>query len=414
MDTPRPENGEAPEKDVPLRYDTRLLGRILGDTVRAQEGERVFDLVEHIRRTGVQFHRNADEAARRELQAIMSGLPTGEALRIIRAFGYFSHLANLAEDQHHIRRTRAYAIADAPPRRGTMAYALARARDAGISRGQLEAFFAKALCSAVLTAHPTEVRRQSTIDREMEIARLLHERDRIEFTPEELAANRKALRRNVLTLWHTSLVRHTRLRVIDEVANGLAYYDHTFLAALPEFYADLEDQLGVDPTWQGIAVPSFLRMGSWIGGDRDGNPFVTADVTRQALAMQSQRALRFYLEQLHLLGAELPLDGRLVSVSDALTALADRSPDRATERQDEPYRRALTGIYARLAATAWALDKLEPPYPPGGEAPAYATVEELKADLDTIHESLTSNNLAALARGRLRAVRRAVDVFGFH
>src|SRR3954452_12634280 len=206
MNDARPDD-ETPEKDVPLRYDTRLLGRILGDTVRAQEGEEVFDLVEHIRRTGVQFHRNADEAARRELQVIMSGLPTDTAVRIIRAFGYFSHLANLAEDQHHIRRTRAYAMAEAPPRRGTMAYALARAHDAGISRGQLEAFFAKALCSAVLTAHPTEVRRQSTIDREMEIARLLDERDRIEFAPEELADNRKALRRNVLTLWHTSLVR---------------------------------------------------------------------------------------------------------------------------------------------------------------------------------------------------------------
>src|SRR5258708_38304114 len=148
---------ETPEKDLPLRYDIRLLGRILGDTERAQEGDAVFELVEHIRRTGVQFHRNADEAARRELQAIMSGLPTGEALRIIRAFGYFSHLANLAEDQHHIRRTRAYAMAEAPPRRGTMAYALARARNAGLSREQLQAFFTHALCSPVLTAHPTEV-----------------------------------------------------------------------------------------------------------------------------------------------------------------------------------------------------------------------------------------------------------------
>src|SRR3954452_969874 len=116
-DAPHPDNGETPEKDVPLRYDTRLLGRILGDTVRSQEGEQVFDLVEHIRRTGVQFHRNADEDARRELQSIMSGLPTREAIRIIRAFGYFSHLANLAEDQHHIRRTRAYAMAEAPARR---------------------------------------------------------------------------------------------------------------------------------------------------------------------------------------------------------------------------------------------------------------------------------------------------------
>ncbi|HEY4170711.1 MAG TPA: phosphoenolpyruvate carboxylase [Reyranella sp.] len=403
----RPENGETPEKDVPLRYDTRLLGRILGETVRAQEGEAVFDLVERIRRTAVQFHRNADEEARRELQAIMSGLPTDTAIRIIRAFGYFSHLANLAEDQHHIRRTRAHALESAPPRRGAMAYALARASDAGISRQQLEAFFATALCVPVLTAHPTEVRRQSIIDREMEIARLLDARDRVHFTPEELAANRRALRRNVLTLWQTSLVRHSRLRVLDEVGNGLAYYDHTFLAALPEFYAELEDRLG----WP---VPSFFRMGSWIGGDRDGNPFVTAEVTKQTLAMQSQRALRFHLEQVHLLGAELPVDGRMVEVSAALQALADSSPDTAVERQDEPYRRALTGIYARLAAAAWDLDRLEPPHPPVGPAPAYASAAELTADLDIVHDSLTANNLAGLARGRLRALRRAVNVFGFH
>src|SRR5262245_40085231 len=235
---------DATEKDAPLRYDIRLLGRILGYTVRAQEGEAVFDLVERIRRTGVQFHRDADDGARLELQSIMAGLPTDRALRIIRAFGYFSHLANLAEDQHHIRRTRAYAMAQASPRPGTMAYALGRARDAGLSRDQQQAFFGQALCSAVLTAHPTEVRRKSSIDREMDIARLLDERDRVKFTPEELAANRRALRRAVLTLWQTSLVRDTRLRVIDEVANGLAYYDHTFLRALPTFYADLEDQLG--------------------------------------------------------------------------------------------------------------------------------------------------------------------------
>jgi len=221
------------KKDVPLRYDTRLLGRILGDTVRAQEGPEVFDTVEHIRRTGVQFRRNTDEAARQELQAVMSGLPMERALKIIRAFGHFSHLANIAEDQHQIRRTRADAKAQVPPPPGTMAYALGRAREAGISRAQLEAFFDHALCSPVLTAHPTEIRRKSSIDREMEIARLLDERDRIQFTPEELADNRDALRRAVLILWQTSLIRGTRLRVIDEVANGLAYYDHTFLRALP-------------------------------------------------------------------------------------------------------------------------------------------------------------------------------------
>ena len=406
---------EPTEKDAPLRYDIRLLGRILGDTVRAQEGDAVFELVEHIRRTGVQFHRNADEAARHELQKIMSGLPTDRALRIIRAFGYFSHLANIAEDQHHIRRTRAYAKAEAPPRPGTMAYALSRARQARFSRQQLQDFFDHALCSPVLTAHPTEIRRKSSIDREMEIARLLDERDRVEFTPEELAANRRALRRNVLTLWQTSLVRGTRLRVIDEVANGLSYYDYTFLRALPLFYADLERLLGAtDTAWEGMKVPSFLRMGSWIGGDRDGNPFVTADVTRQTLTMQSERAVRFYLEELHQLGGELSLDGRIVGVSPGLRALAERSPDRAVERQDEPYRRAIVGMYARLAATAWALDKLEAAHPPVGPAPAYDSVDDFKADLDTIFDSLSENGAAPLARARLRALRRAVDVFGFH
>jgi phosphoenolpyruvate carboxylase len=406
---------EPTEKDAPLRYDIRLLGRILGETVRAQEGDEVFELVERIRRTGVQFHRNADETARQELQSIMSSLPTDRALSIIRAFGYFSHLANIAEDQHHIRRTRAYAKAEAPPRPGTMAYALGRARQARFTREQLQGFFDHALCSPVLTAHPTEIRRKSSIDREMEIARLLDERDRIEFTPEELAANRRALRRNVLTLWQTSLVRGTRLRVIDEVANGLSYYDYTFLRALPLFYADLERLLGAtDPAWQEVRVPSFLRMGSWIGGDRDGNPFVTAEVTRQTLAMQSERAMRFYLAELHQLGGELSLDGRIVRVSDGLKALAANSPDRAVERQDEPYRRAIVGMYARLAATAWALDKLEAPHPPVGPAPAYASVDDFKADLDTIFDSLSENGAGPLARGHLRALRRAVDVFGFH
>jgi len=408
-------NREAARKDLPLRYDTRLLGRILGETVRDQEGDAVFDLVEHIRRTGVLFHREADEAARRELEATMSGLPMDRALRIIRAFGHFSHLANIAEDQHHIRRTRALAIARVPPAQGTMAYALGRAAKAGIPRERLQAFFAGALCSAVLTAHPTEIRRKSAIDREMEIARLLDERDRVEFTPEELRANRQALRRAVLTLWQTSILRDTRLRVIDEVANGLAYYDHTFLRALPIFYADLEDRLGgVEAAWRDIEVPSFLRMGSWIGGDRDGNPYVTADVTRQTLTLQSQRALRFYLEELHRLGSELSLDGRIVRVSEGLGALVESSADRAPERRDEPYRRAIVGIYARLAATAWSLDALEPPQPPVGPAPVYEKAEELGADLDTLYRSLAENGSADLARGRLRSLRRAVDVFGFH
>src|SRR5438876_2517071 len=306
-------SSQTTDKDAPLRYDIRLLGRILGETVRAQEGDAIFEFIERIRPTALRFHRDAGATARKELQTIINGLPDDQAIRIIRAFGYFSHLANIAEDQHHIRRSRAYAMANAAPREGTMAYALAQARDGRLSRAALQAFFQSAVCSPVLTAHPTEIRRQSSIDREMEIAKLLDERDRVQFTPEELTANRKALRRTVLTLWQTSILRGTRLAVLDEVANGLAYYDYTFLRELPRFYADLEDQFGaVDPAWEDLDVPSFLRVGSWIGGDRDGNPFVTADVLNRALRMQSERAFRFYLEEVHQLGGGPWLDGWMV------------------------------------------------------------------------------------------------------
>jgi phosphoenolpyruvate carboxylase len=405
----------ATDKDAPLRYDIRLLGRILGEAVRAQEGDQTFAFIERIRQTALRFHRDADETARKELQAIISGLPDDQAIRIIRAFGYFSHLANIAEDQHHIRRSRAYAMAAAAPRQGTMAHALARAKEAGLSPARLQAFFNTALCSPVLTAHPTEIRRQSSIDREMEIAKLLDERDRVQFTPEELTANRKALRRAVLTLWQTSILRGTRLGVLDEVANGLTYYDYTFLRELPRFYADLEDQLGaIDTAWDGLDVSSFLRIGSWIGGDRDGNPFVTADVLREALRNQSERAFRFYLEEVHRLGGELSLDGRMVGISDGMRRLVERSPDASPQRRNEPYRRAIVGVYARLARAAQALAGVEPGRVPAGAAPAYASATELREDLDALSESLIANGSSSLARGRLRLLRRAVDVFGFH
>ena len=403
------------EKDLPLRDDIRLLGSILGDTVRDQEGETVFGLVEGIRQTSVRFHRDEDETARRELEGMLNGLSPRQTTRIIRAFSYFSHLANIAEDLHHIRRTRAHALAGSAPREGTLPHALARAREAGIAPAQLRAFFADALVSPVLTAHPTEVRRKSTLNREVEIARLLTERERVRLTPEEQAASDEALRRAVLTLWQTSLLRRTKLTVLDEVENGISYHVSTFLRELPRLYAALEDTLAaLDPAWNETEVPSFLRMGSWIGGDRDGNPFVTADVLRQALRRQSARALSFYLEELHELGGELSLSSLNVSVSEPLQALADRSPDRSTHRQDEPYRRAISGIYARLAATARALDHPEVLRHAVGDAPPYADAGELRAELDVLDRSLKENGSAILARGRLRGLRRAVDVFGFH
>ena len=408
----RAEEASALEEDTRLRNDIRLLGRILGDTVRDQEGADVFDLVERIRQTSIRFHRDNDKPARRELELILDSMSISQTVRIVRAFSYFSHLANVAEDQNNIRQMRSSLRAGETPMPGTLALTLSHARAAGISAADLRKFFATALISPVLTAHPTEVRRKSTIDREMEIAALLDRRERVQLTPEELAASDEQLRRAVLTLWQTNILRRTKLTVLDEVANGLSFYDYTFLHEVPRLHCALEDRLNEGEGAAQGELASFLKMGSWIGGDRDGNPFVTADVMRSTLKMQSSRALRFYLDELHVLGSELSLAAHLADVSKDLRTLAERSPDTSPHRKGEPYRLAVSGIYARLAATAARLD-VETTRAPVGEAAPYANSNEFKADLDIIYRSLISNNSRVIARGRLRHLRRAVDCFGF-
>ena len=402
-------------KDRPLRDDIRMLGRILGDTVREQEGEETYVLVEQIRQASIRFHRHNEAAARRELEAVLDSLSADQTLAIVRAFSYFSHLANIAEDQHHIRRNRAHAIAGSAPRPGSLAFAFQRTAETGVEPERLTKFFDGALVSPVLTAHPTEVRRKSTLTRELEIAELLDQRDRAQGDPTELALNEEALRRCVLILWRTNMLRQTRLKVIDEVANGLSYYDYTFFRELPRLYGAIEDELdALGGKRRGNPIPSFLKIGSWIGGDRDGNPYVTAEVLNEAVRQQSARALAYYLDQLHELGGVLSLDSALVGVSPELNALAERAGDVSATRQSEPYRRAVAGMYSRLAKTARELDHVVALRQPIADAPAYAGVEELAADLAIIAASLKANGGEIIARGRLRALMRAVDVFGFH
>ncbi len=409
-----PRDPEDDDKDVPLRDDIRLLGRILGDTVREQEGEETYALVEQIRQASIRFHRRNETGARRELEAILDSLSADQTLAIVRAFSYFSHLANIAEDQHHIRRNRAHAIAGSPPRPGSLACAFQRTLEMGVEPKALEKFFDHALVSPVMTAHPTEVRRQSTRTRELEIAELLDERDRAG-DPAELTAIEDKLRCAILILWRTNMLRQTRLKVIDEVANGLSYYDYTFFRELPRLYGSIEDKLDtISGRKREKPIASFLRVGSWIGGDRDGNPFVTADVLNEAMRLQSARALAHYLDELHALGAELSLASSLASVSEDLGALADRAGDSATARRDEPYRRAITGMYSRLARTARELDHVIALRQPVVDLAPYASAGEFGADLTTIAQSLKATGGAIVARGRLRSLQRAVDVFGFH
>ena len=415
MNLPTPKT----DKDQPLREDIRLLGRLLGDTVREQEGAEVFDRVEQIRQLALRIHRDDDHAARAEMDAVLRGLPRERTNMVVRAFSYFSHLANIAEDQHHIRRSRTYARAGAAPREGSLAHSLDRAQKAGIDAKRLAAFFASAQVRPVLTAHPTEVQRKSILDCQWKIARLLDERDRTELSPEEQAEHDEALRRAVLRMWQTRMLRRAKLSVMDEVNNALSFYDMTFLRELPRLYNASEDHLArAVPGWreQGPAeLPPYLRPGSWIGGDRDGNPFVTAEVLETAMRAQSRKAIGYLLEQLHQLGAELSTTTSLIEVPDVeLMRLAEQSPDRSPHRLDEPYRRAIAGFYARLAATALQLDGLEAPRHAVGAAEPYAAAAEFAADLDVLHRSLLGHKCGLLGRGRLRRLRHAVAIFGFH
>ena len=410
---------EKRNSERPLVEDIRLLGRILGDVIRVQEGPEAYELVEQIRKLSVAFRRDADQEADKALKKLLKGLSGERAVSVIRAFTYFSHLANLAEDRHHIRR-RAIHERAGHTQEGSIDVALQRLRWAGITPKSISDMLATSYVSPVLTAHPTEVQRKSILDAERDIAHLLTERDAIKaraaavnaakdaLSPKELAANELQMRARVMQLWQTRLLRFTKLTVADEIENALSYYEATFLREIPKLYAELEEALPGQP------IASFLRMGQWIGGDRDGNPNVTAPTLEHALTRQSDVALRHYLTEVHFLGGELSLSAMLVPFGPEMLALAERSPDTNEHRQDEPYRRALTGIYARLAAT---LKKLT-----GGEAARhavapqnpYATSEEFLADLRTIEASLCSHHAEALAAQRLHPLIRAVEVFGFH
>jgi phosphoenolpyruvate carboxylase len=406
----------AQDKDAPLAEDIRLLGRLLGDTIRAYEGEFTFDLIETIRRLAVASRRLEDVASRRSLAQILDALTDDQAVLVVRAFSYFSLLANIAEDRHHIRRQRAVRREGARPLASTLRGLFAEARERGEGRLDLLDALRPIRVTPVLTAHPTEVQRKSTLDCQLAIADVLGILDGADVLPEERTAAEDELRRLIGTLWQTRMLRTVKLGVRDEIENALAYFQYTFIDALPRLHAELEDAIAtLDPAEEGpVQLPVIIAVGSWVGGDRDGNPFVTAEMLEHAFRRQSEMAFDHYFGEVHQLGAELPLSGLLSRVSPQLARLAAHSPDRSPHREDEPYRRALTGIYARLAATASALDLQREHRTAVGASEPYADAAALAADLDVIDASLRAAGASLLAGGRLRRLRRAVRIFGFH
>ena len=406
------------DKDRPLRDDIRELGRLLGDAIREQEGDDTFGLVEQTRQAAVRFARDGRAEDRAVLHALLDGLPPRVMLSVVRAFAYFLQLANIAEDTHRARRRRAHAREGSPPRQGSLAFAIDAVRRAlgrdEVAFARLREFFAQGLVMPVLTAHPTEVQRQSTQVAMQRIADLLTARDRLALTPEEQAEHDRALQRQVLTLWHTRLVRGERLRVLDEVKNGIAYFRTTFFTEVPRLYAHAAALLAERFPHDAGEFGTFLQVGSWIGGDRDGNPFVTADILRDTLRLQAAAVFDFYLEEVHALGGVLSISSVLHPATPSLNALAAASPDRSVQRLDEPYRRALSGVYARLVATMRRLELPPPTRAALGDAAPYEAPDALRADLQVVHDALVHTGLPLLASGRLRHLLTAVAVFGFH
>ena len=402
----RSATSDAAQKNKPLVDDIRLLGRILGDVIREQEGKTAFELVERVRQLSVAYRLKSDAQAGRALDRLLKNLSGDQTVSVIRAFSYFSHLANIAEDRHHVRR-RDHHERQGHLHEGSLTMTLERLAQADIRAADIASTLSRAYISPVLTAHPTEVQRKSILDAERAIAELVEQRDTLH-TDRERTENEALMRARVTQLWQTRMLRTAKLTVADEIENALSYYRSTFLRQIPRLYRDIEQAL------PGHAIAPFFRMGNWIGGDRDGNPFVTADTLRMALARQSETVLRFYLTEAHELGAELSISATLAPVSADMLKLAASSPDHSVHREDEPYRRALIGMYARLAATLELFTGTEALRHAVAPQNPYLSAEQFLSDLRIINASLAAHNAQALTAPRLQPLMRAVQVFGFH
>ncbi|NNG39666.1 phosphoenolpyruvate carboxylase [Flexivirga sp. ID2601S] len=395
----------------PLREDIRLLGGILGDVIAEQEGEDVLDLVEEARTRAFAVRRQEED--REDFASIFDGLPTKRAMHVVRAFTLFALLANLAEDLHRERRRVMHVRAGEPAPDGSLAATFRKLDDARLGDDEVRDALTGASVVPVITAHPTETRRRTVFQTQSRIKEVMRERERVTFTDAEEAAALREIRLQILTLWHTALVRLQRVRITDEIEVGLRWFDASLFEVMPKLNAQVRDELrGRYPSAE-VANQPVLRPGSWIGGDRDGNPNVDASVVATASGRAAQVALQHYLTELDALEHEFSFSVRMTPTSPELVALAGNNA--ADERDDEPFRQAIRWIRGRLSATHSEFfdDWFQAAVSVEG-APAYATPEELLADLDVIDDTLRAGSGALIADDRLLGLREAVRTFGFH
>lgn len=400
-----------------LRSDIRLLGKTLGQVVKECEGKAIYDVIEKLRRAAVKFRREGNAADSKILERQIGRLADQEANSVARAFSYFLHLSNIAEDRDQNRRQRQHELHADKPMRGSLQHALDLLKENGVGSRKILRYLEEACIVPVLTAHPTEVQRKSTLDLHREIARQLAHSGDFQ-TPGEQLLTEQRLAGLVAALWQTRMLRKQKLTVLDEIDNALTYYTSTFLTTIPRLYQDLSARLHRPGRSvfdvNSAPLPPFLQMGSWIGGDRDGNPNVDASTLEQALLRQSTRVLQHYLQEIKDLGTEISISQSLGTASPELLALSRASQDPSPHRLDEPYRRAFIHLYARMAATAKALTGRQLALRPTYDAPPYSGPQAFQDDLQVIADSLDDHHGSLIAALRLSGLLQAVSIFGFH
>jgi phosphoenolpyruvate carboxylase len=377
------------EADAPLRRDVRLLGDLLGQVMVEQEGEELLAREEEIRQLSRRAREEGSPELREELARVVGALDVEGQTKILRAFTLYFQLANIAEQHHRLRRRREYELEQRVPRE-SLAEAFGRLEAAGVDGAKLAEAAERLSLELVLTAHPTEATRRTILSAHVRLAGLLAALDVGEQINERVAEE-------ITMLWQTDEVRAQRPRVTDEIRHGQWFFEVSLFEAAPSLVGALRERL------PGAALP--LRFGSWIGGDMDGNPAAGADTVVEAVARARALVLARYRGEVRELAATLGLSTTLVGASqellDSIGADERTFPDYAEQigeqNRGEPYRRKLSFVWWRL-----------------GEGAPYARLADLTADLDVIDSSLREHGGARIADGRLAALRRRVEMFGFH
>ena len=387
-------------KDAALAADAEFLKQSLFNLLHEEASPLVVETVKLLS--------TSDDSAAL-IEKVLPQLDEQQTHDLTLACGLFAQILNIAEDVHHERRRQIHEEAGHNSAEGSLTETVRKLKAGKVNGKAVQQQLDNTVVTAVLTAHPTEVQRQTVLSFNRRIRTLLPQRERCT-NPEALAQLRREIDAVLLCLWQTSETRRHKLSVNDEINNGVSIFPMSFFEALPKLYRTMERDF--QTAYPGVRVPNILKIGGWIGGDRDGNPFVSAETLRFAFRRHADAVFRFYRGELDKLYRELPLSIRRVKVNDDVMALAALSPDEEIARTEEPYRRAIAYIMARAMGKARSLGLgmgckfgfLEP----------YATVEEFLNDLKKLQRSLHENGSQLLAEGRLANIIRSVSVFGFH